>query len=327
MNVVFDGACFGDGPITGVGRAFANALAAYAADFAADCTLLLPAGSPPIAPANVRVVAAPRGAFRRQMTLPGLLRRLQADVLHSAVASLPLRALCPTIATVHDLPWLHPEIGEHTTAWRRCATRAALRCAAAVIAPSEFTAADARRLLGHGRTIHRIPHGVDLPDEHASTPRDGPFLVLGDDRPRKNRARVAAAHAEASRGRPELPALRFAGPPGHWVDEPTKRRLLSSCRAVVQCSLFEGFGMPVLEALAHGAPLLCADIPPFRELADGIAVFADPRDVTSIAAGFATLCERPPERDAEAARRRAAGFTAGETARRWRTLHRAVSER
>ncbi|MCB9886281.1 MAG: glycosyltransferase family 4 protein [Planctomycetes bacterium] len=336
MKVVFDGACLRDQPITGVGRAFLNGVAAYAKAHGA-CTLLVPEGAP--APAMpgveelVAIVTAPRGAFRRQLLLPRLLRRLQAEVLHSSVASVPLRAPCPTIATAHDLPWLHPELGEATTARQRLASRRALASADAVIAPSTFTADDVRRCPGVDmRHVFVIPHGTLLgaaPDAASVAARHGPLLVLGDDRPRKNRERVRAAYALAKTNCPALPPLRFVGPPDDYVDEATKLELLRDCRAVVQCSLFEGFGMPVLEALAHGAPLLCSDIPPHREIARSQALFVDPRSVSSIEAGLIAI-----HRDASMRNKLAAGgwqlaraFAPAVTAERWFTLHQEVHRR
>lgn len=331
MKVAFDGAPLGDGPITGVARAFLNALAPYAAGALAHgdhVFLLLPAGAADPALPGVEVVRAPRGALRRQLALPRLLRRLGADLLHSPVAAVPLRAPCPTIATVHDLPWLHPESGETASAWRRFATRRSLRAAAAVIAPSRFTLADVQALLGSDdRRVRLIPHGCHAvwppPESLDAERRRGPLLVLGDDRPRKNRARVRAAHAQARERCPDLPALRFVGPPDAYVDEDEKQRLLRSCRALVQCSLFEGFGLPVLEGLACGAPLLCADIPPFHELAGDRALFVDPRDIAAIAAGMVRIHIDAALRGSlvQPDRGSATFAQADLVARQWRELH------
>lgn len=290
MTIAFDGACLGDGPITGVARSFLNGLQAYASRGEHDCVLLVPQGAAEPALTNVRCVEAPRGALRRQLGLPRLLRQLRAALLHSSVAAVPLRAGCPTIATVHDLPWLHPELGERSTLWRQFATRRALAHASAILAPSQFTANDVRTLLGHRCPPLRLaPHGTTLgapPSEAATAARSAPLLALGDARPRKNRERVRAAWAIAVRRCPSLPTLRFVGPPDDYVDEGEKLHLLRSCRAVVQGSLLEGFGMPVLEALANGAPLLCSRIPPFHEIAQDTALYFDPRDPESIAAAM-----------------------------------------
>lgn len=327
LTVVFDGACLGDGPVLGVGRAFLDGLAAYAGRGDADCVLLVPAGSASPALPGVRCVKAPRGALRRQLALPALLRRLHAHVLHSSVASVPLRSPCATVATVHDVPWLHPEAGERARPWRRFATVRALRAATAIVAPSAMTASDAATLLG-GRTtkVHHVPHGTRRGEEPAAATtaaRTGPLLVLGDDRPRKNRERVRAAHELARRRDASLPALRFVGPPDGWVDEAEKVRLLRACRAVVHCSLFEGFGLPVLEGLAHGAPVLCSDLPPHREIAQQHALFADPRSIEAIAQGLLTIHRDDAVRTSLALGgfARAACFDPAGVAEQWHRLH------
>lgn len=331
MKVAFDGACFGDGPITGVGRAFCNGVAAYAGRHG-GCSLLVPAGAAVPQLTGVDVVTAPSGALARQLLLPRLLRRLGVDVLHSSVASVPLRAPCATVATAHDLPWLHPELGERTSVRQRLATRRALAAATAVIAPSQFTAHDVLRCPGVTRErAHVIHHGTTRsapPTDAATDARTGPLLVLGDDRPRKNRQRVREAHALAQRLCSELPPLRFVGPPDDYVDEAGKHALLRSCRAVVQCSWFEGFGMPVLEALAHGAPLVCSELPPHREIAAGNALFVDPFSVQSIRDALLTVHRDVALRRelAAAGWRRAGEFTAATTASRWRDLHERLAE-
>ncbi|MCA8976037.1 MAG: glycosyltransferase [Planctomycetes bacterium] len=287
MKIVFDAICLGDGRVTGVARSFLNGLHAYAARYAADMIVLVPDGADHGELPTVEIAAGPRGAVRRQRVLPRLLRDCNADLLHSSVASVPLRARCPTIATVHDLPWLHDESGERSNWWRRFATTRALRAAAAVIAPSRFTLEAAAKILGDRSRLHHIPHTTRAPATIGDArERTGPLLVLGDDRPRKNRARVRQAHRLARQRVADLPELRFVGPPHDYVAEVEKERLLRTCRAVVACSLYEGFGMPVLEALAHGAPLICSDIPPHREIAGAAARYVDPRDVESIANGL-----------------------------------------
>lgn len=299
MRVAFDAVCLADGPVTGVARAFLNGLEAYAAAHARDMVVLLPDGASRDGLPDAEIVRAPRGAWRRQRQLPQLLRELRADVLHSSVAAVPLRAPCPTIATVHDLPWLHRESGERSTWWRRFATTHSLHRATAVIAPSRFTLAAAARLLGGEARLQLVPHTTRAPASIGDpAARSGPFLVLGDDRPRKNRLRVRAAHQLARAGDPALPRLQFVGPADTYIDETEKNLLLRSCRAVVSCSLYEGFGMPVLEALVHGAPLICSDIPPHREIAGDAARYADPTSTEAIAAALAdpppAAAPRPP---------------------------------
>lgn len=332
MLIAFDGICLGDGPPTGVARAFLTGLAAYAALGANDGALLLPPGADDPRLPGVRTVAAPRGRLRRQLALPRLLRALGADVLHSPVAAVPLRAPCPTLATVHDLPWLHAEAGESASAWRRFATVQSLRAAAAVLAPSQFTAHDATALLGGDAAarVRVVPHGTALgpaPDAASLHARRGPFLVLGDDRPRKNRALLVRAHAAARRLRPDLPPLQFAGPPDAFVDEATKARLLRDCRALVHPSRCEGFGLPVLEGLAHGAPVVCSDLPPHREIAGDAAVFCAADDEAGFAQALLAVHddEALRRRLAVAGHARAHAFAPERVAAAWAAIHREVA--
>lgn len=326
MIVVFDGSCLGEGPITGVARAFLTGLAAYA-EVAAPTTqmhLLLPDGAHDPQIARIAVHAAPRGAWQRQRQLPRLLRGLRADVFHSPVAAVPLLAPCPTIATVHDLPWLHREAQERATRWRRLATRLALRSASAVLAPSTLSQKDARRYVRSTARLRLVPHATTLPATCVDpATRTGPLLALGDDRPRKNRAIVRAACGMARAQNPSLPELCFAGPPGNYVDEAEKAQLLRGCRVLVHASRFEGFGLPVLEGLAHGIPVVCSDLPPHREIAGEAAIYVDPLSASSIAQGILRAHEDQALRTrlSQLGPERARSFAPIAVARAWSELH------
>lgn len=329
-TIAFDGACFSDGPVTGVGRSFVNALTAYAETTPHECVLLVPYGATVDPIPNVRHATAPRGTLRRQRRLPRLLRELDADLLHSSVASVPMRAPCPTIATTHDLPWLHPELHEQGSALRQFATRYALRTAARILAPSTMTKTDVQRLLGKRcPPIELVLHGTtkgSAPTETVTRQRSGPFLVLGDDRPRKNLDRLRVAHELAQRQCADLPDLDIVGPPHRYIGETEKNVLLQTCRAVVHVSLFEGFGMPVLEALANGAPVVCSDLPPHREIAREHALFVDPHSLEAIAAGL-DRCHTDAALRWQLARAgytRATQLQASDTAAHWHRIHNEV---
>jgi glycosyltransferase involved in cell wall biosynthesis len=328
LTVAFDGICFLGNRPTGVGRAFATGLAAYAANHRTDCVLLLPNGVDTPTLPGVRIAPAPTGRWLRQLWMPRLLRDLRANVLHSSVAAVPLRAPCPTLATVHDLPWLHAEAEERSLPWRRWATRRALQTATLVLAPSTMTQRDAAGLVTTPTKVRLVPHGTAAPEPIADpNARDGPFLVLGDDRPRKNRERLVAAHALARQRAPSLPALQFVGPADGYVDEAAKTVLLQHCRAVVHVAKFEGFGLPVLEGLAHEAPVLASDLPPHREIAGEAALFVPANDTEAIAAALVQI-HREPELRARlvaAGRARAAAFRPATLASRWWSLHREVA--
>ncbi len=101
--------------------------------------------------------------------------------------------------------------------------------------------------------------------------------------------------------------VRFLG----HVDEPTLAALYRSASVLAFPSLYEGFGLPLLEAMAAGLPAVIGRSGALPELADGAAVEVDPEEVESIAAGLEKLLSDPALRKklAEAGRRRAAAFT------------------
>lgn len=325
MKVAFDGAPLDDGTALGVATAFLTGLRAYAERWPDDAVLLLPSGSKDPAVKGLAVVEAPRGAWRRQWHLPRLLRRLRADVLHSPVAAVPLRSRVPSIATVHDLPWLHASSGERAPLRQRLATRLALRAATIVMAPSRFTAEAANGLVPRTRAVRVVPHATPLPASPTVyvEQRNGPLLALGDDRPRKNRLRVQNAIAIARRECEAVPAACFAGHPYNVVDEAAKDALLRGCRALLHVSLYEGYGLPVLEGLAHGIPVLCSELPPHREIADDDALFVDPRDEIALPRAIVRICTDTDLRARLAANgpRRAAQFAPAVLASTWRSLH------
>ncbi len=326
MRVAFDGTVLAAGPITGVARAFLTTLRSHAEHSGSECLLLLPEGAEDPELPGVSPVTAPSGPLARQLELPGLLRRIGCDLLHSPVAAVPLRCPCPVVATAHDLPWMHSPSPQDWTWRQRMATSWSLARASAVLAPSDFTADAVRRMLGaDGRDkVRLLPHGIDLPEVAAEvSARRGPLISLGDDRPRKNRERLREAMQRALQLDPDLPPLVFVGPPHNFVDECDKLRLLDECTAMLQLSSFEGFGLPVLEGLAHGAPVVCSDIPPHREIADGAALFVAPDSIENLAAAIIRICREASLRAylAEAGRRRARSFDVATTAAAWHALH------
>ncbi|MEQ1634245.1 MAG: glycosyltransferase [Planctomycetota bacterium] len=327
MKVAFDGAPLDDGDALGVATSFLTGLRAYAARWPGSAVLLLPKGARDPAIEGLEIAPAPRGAFARQLALPRLVHKLRAAVLHSPVASVPLACTRPMIATVHDLPWLCTDSGETASCRHRLATNWSLRRAAAVIAPSQFTLAAAARALpsAAAKRLRCIPHSTILPSDEPVDParREGPLLTLGDERPRKNRTRVTAAIALARKLDDRIPEPCFAGPPYNYVDERGKQALLDGCRALLHCSLFEGFGLPVLEGLAHGIPVLCSDLEPHREIAGDAALFVDPRDPGAMRDGIVRICTDDALRAqlAAAGRARARSFTPEIQAAAWRALH------
>ena len=187
------------------------------------------------------------------------------------------------------------------------------RAANRVIAVSEFTKAEAVELLGvdPGR-VRVIPHGVASPFEPYGPAAGGRYaLAVGTLEPRKNLARAVLAAERAG------VELRVVGPPGWggvdidtvgFVDDDELARLYRGAECLVYPSLYEGFGLPVLEAMACGIPVVTSATGATAEVAGDAAVLVDPLDVDAIAAGIREAIERREELRA-AGLERASQFT------------------
>jgi glycosyltransferase involved in cell wall biosynthesis len=234
--------------------------------------------------------------------LPRQAARDGVDVLHCPGHRGPLRSRVPVVMTMHDLAVLR--FPETFNRWTRTYSRLLLprvaRAAARVIAVSEFTAGDAVELLGvDPDRVHVIPHGVDAPFTPAGPARDGDYvLAVGTVEPRKNLERVAAAARRAG------VELRVAGAPGWgdvrveslgYVDDERLAELYRGAACLVYPTLYEGFGLPVLEAMACGTPVVTSTGSAPAQVADGAAVLVDPLDVEAIAAGIDEAIRRRDE--------------------------------
>jgi glycosyltransferase involved in cell wall biosynthesis len=243
------------------------------------------------------------------------------DLVHGPAAMLPPSRARARILTVHDLDFLrHPEHA-HRRGGRFLARHlpGAVRRATRIIVPSEATARDCVDLLAVDRSrIEIIPYGgveeflpepsaemwSHLAEEHPALPERF-WLTIATLEPRKNLgALLDALEILAARG-VKSPPLVQVGPIGWRQDAlldrltalASKRRvyplghqspgtircLLRRAEALVMPSLAEGFGLPILEAMASRCPVLCSDLPVFREVTGGHALFFDPRRPESIA--------------------------------------------
>jgi glycosyltransferase involved in cell wall biosynthesis len=239
--------------------------------------------------------------------LPLQARRAGADVLHCTTFRAPLRSPMPTIVTVHDLAIVrYPEF---FTAWTRLYAWTALlpviRAADRVIAVSEFTKREVVELAGVAEERVRV---VPNAASDVFTP-DGPseagdyVLAVGTLEPRKNLARLASA---AERLGAELRVVGARGWGGvevggngvRWlgyVPDEELARLYRGAAVFAYPSLYEGFGIPVLEAMRCGAPVVTSAGTVMEEVADGAAELVDPLDPASIAAGIERARSRREE--------------------------------
>ncbi len=254
-----------------------------------------------------------------QVSLPRLTRQQRLDVLHSPHYTLPFAASCATVVTFHDLTFfVCPETHLlYKRVFFQTMIPQSARRADALIAISQSTRADILRIL---RTppdkVVAIPYGVaplfqPITDARAldafcrehDMPR--PFvLYVGNLEPRKNLTTLVRAFARlVERGAPHT--LVLAGARG-WKDDEifaTVRELglgarvrfpgffeqeqlpalYSAADAFVYPALYEGFGLPVLEALACGAPVITSNVSSLPEIVGDAGILVNPRDVAELA--------------------------------------------
>lgn len=276
-----------------------------------------------------RATAAARDAFWYPLVLPRVAR--EADVLHCPTFRGPLRSGIPLVVTVLDLsPLRYPELfNRWTRTYSRLAVPRVLRAARRLIAISEFTKREVVELLGVDAA--RV-HVIGVPPRAGLSPQgersDGEYvLAVGTLEPRKNLARAAEAARRAG------VELRVAGAKGWgavatngvlWLGEvgdDELLRLLRGARALVYPSLYEGFGIPILEAMAVGTPVVTSAGGATEEVAGGAAVLVDPLDAGSIAAGIEEADRRRDELR-PLGLERAAAFTWDDVAERTLAVYR-----
>ncbi len=294
-----------------------------------------------------------------QFYLPLLLRSLKADLLHAPAFVGPLVAPCPQVISVMDLSFMrHPELFRRgNRLYLSLMTRLACRRADAVLAISEFTAREVVSLLGvPAERVHAVALGVSsrfrpLPPEDVAHFRQAQglperfVLFMGTLEPRKNLVRLVHAfarlqdhelHLVLAGGRGWFYEQIFAEVerlalqdrvhfPG-YVPAETQPLWYNAAEAFAYVSLYEGFGLPVLEALACGVPTLTGDASSLPEAGGDAALLVSVESEAAIAEGLARLLhdrtlravlrERGPEH--------AARFSWARTGRRTIDLYRSI---
>jgi glycosyltransferase involved in cell wall biosynthesis len=257
-----------------------------------------------------------------QLRWPRELRRTRPDVAHAPNCFLPLRRPCPGVVTIHDLAFEeYPgDFSRQTGAKYRWFTPRCARSAERVICVSEYTAGDVERRYGIDRSrIRVVPNAPGLAVGSAPVPTaDGPYvLAVGDLRAKKNLDRLVAAwqasgieHRLVLAGAGDAwPALR--APRVHvtgYVTDAQLDALMRGASLLVHPSLYEGFGLVLLEAMARGTPVACARATALPETAGGAAELFDPLDVGDMSAAIVRALGRSRELSA-LGRARAAEFS------------------
>jgi glycosyltransferase involved in cell wall biosynthesis len=264
-------------------------------------------------------------ALTEALLLGALADHRGADVVYSVAMTGPLRSRAARVVMVPDVIWLtHPDPGERATVrlWRALVPRVAQR-SDRVIALSAATRRElVARLRLDAARIDVVPLGRDEPRANP-TPEpelrarlrlgDGPILLaVSAAKAHKNLPRLVQAmpdllsdypHAilvvpgnptalrhtveSLARGLGVDGSVRFPG----WVDAPDLEGLYAACACAVFPSLAEGFGLPVLEAMARGAPVACSDASSLPEVGGEAVVYFDPLRPPDIAQAVRRLLE------------------------------------
>jgi len=252
---------------------------------------------------STRLATVVRDAVWYPLVLPREAKGLVVDVLHCPTFRAPFSTAIPLVVTVLDLAVLrHPGMfNQWSRRYSRFAVPRVVQAAAAVITISEFTKSEVVDVLGTApEKVHAIPIAVEAPFTPEGPSAEGDYVLsVGTLEPRKNLARVVEA---AQRAGVELRVVGAEGWGGvkvdGWVGRVSDEELAAlyrGARCVVYPSLYEGFGLPVLEAMACGTPVVTSRGGATEEVGGDAVVLVDPLETTAIAAGIENALGRRDE--------------------------------
>lgn len=266
--------------------------------------------------------------------------RLGADVVHCPANFGPALSPVPVVLTVHDLiSFRFPEyVPGRLAGIQRALLRAGVRSARRVLTVSSATATDLEEQLGlPPEKVLVVPPAGSGRCATGVTRRSTLLFSLGNRMPHKNFTGLLEALARIAPARRPRLLITGGGPDdpltaevarlgledwvelAGWLPSEQVDRLYAEATLLVFPTLFEGFGLPVLEAMSAGCPVLCTDLPVLHEVGGEAAAYVDSRDPQALADAIVRLLDDPAERDrlAAAGTARAAEFswerTAGQT--------------
>lgn len=344
----------------------ARALAAAAPQDEFELVSPLPFEPPVLAeakPANLALVYSKPNVIQRRwwtLGLPSYIRRHSLQLFHGTNYEAPLRARCPAVVTIHDLSLLRHSNTHEARAVRRARLRLPLmaRQATAIVTPSELVRGEVCEYLKISPdkvfVTPLAPRSSFKPLAHTAEIRarlgvaDEFLLFVGTIEPRKNLSLLVQAFEELLRATSFRPQLVVAGRLGWkpedffaqletsrvkdhvlitgFVSDEELRALYSSCRAFVYPSVYEGFGLPPLEAMACGAPVIASRVPSVTEAS---ARIVSATGVEELARSMVELLSDETARRAlaTAGLKHAANFSWERTAALTREVYAAVSHK
>jgi glycosyltransferase involved in cell wall biosynthesis len=317
----------------------------------------------PHLPGNFRWLEerSPGYSLRELVSVARSLRRERVDLFHAPHYVVPFALPCPFVVTVHDL--IHLRFPEHRSrlelAYARTMIGRAVRRAERVIAVSRSTAEElSASFPAAAGKLEVIPNGVDEVFRHPPSDAEtrsalagaglepGYLLFVGNPKPHKNLERLLAAYRRLLDRRPAAPPLVLVGeregvrsPVASWIAraglEGRVRRLghqpagqlpalYRGASMLLQPSLWEGFGMPVAEAMAAGTPVVAGARGALPEVAGDAALLVDPEDTEALCRAISQLLDDPARRAelGDRGRARAGAFHWDDCARRTLEVYR-----